>query len=92
MAIMLVSFGIIGYFVFSGWFSSSKEATESVAGELNEHIYKQIFSYMLFPAQINEVNHKIIANGMVDFSDEATRDRYFVGVLSSYSDAISGIS
>ncbi len=92
LAAMVISIGSIGYMVFSSWFSSAKQTTESVAGEMNEHIYNQIYSYLHVPVQINESNHKIIANGILDLSEENLRDKFFVGVLSSYEDAIYSFS
>lgn len=44
MAAMLMTVGGIGYLVFSGWYSSAKNTTESMASEMNVHIYNQIYS------------------------------------------------
>lgn len=89
---MLVSIGSIGYLIFTNWFSSAKKTTESMAEELNESIYNQIYSFMHVPSQIHEANHKIIANGILDMTDERLRDKFFVGVLSSYGDEIYSFS
>ena len=92
MIAMSASIGSIGYLVFSGWLSSAKQTTESIAGEINEHIYNQIYSFLHIPEQINESNHKIIANEILDLSDEEQRDKFFVGVLDSYEDEIYSFS
>ena len=92
MAAMVISIGSIGYIVFSSWFSSAKQTTESVAEEMNEYIYNQIYSYLHVPQQINESNYKIITNGILDLSEENQRDMFFVGVLSSYEDKIYSFS
>ena len=92
MAAMVISIGSIGYLVFTSWFSSAKQTTESIAGEMNGNIYNQIFSYLHVPEQINESNHKIIANGILDLSEENLRDKFFVGVLSSYENEIYSFS
>jgi len=89
---MLVSIGSIGYLIFTNWFSSAKKTTKSIAEELNESIYNQIYSFMHVPSQINEANHKIIANGILNMTDERLRDKFFVGVLSSYGDEIYSFS
>jgi|LSQX01.2.fsa_nt_gb diguanylate cyclase (GGDEF)-like protein/PAS domain S-box-containing protein/putative nucleotidyltransferase with HDIG domain len=83
MAVMLISFGTIGYFVFSGWISSAKKATGTIAEEVNQHIYKQIDSYVQSPARFNESIHNVIENQAVDFTGENTRDKFFAGILYS---------
>ena len=92
LAAMAISIGSIGYMVFTNWFSSAKQTTESIAAEMNEHIYNQIHSYLQVPEQINESNHKIIANGILDLSEENLHDKFFVGVLGSYEDKIYSFS
>lgn len=92
LAAMVVSIGSIGYLVFTSWFSSAKQTTESIAVEMNEQINKQIYSYLHVPKEINESNHKIIVNGILDLSEENLRDKFFVGVLSSYEENIYSFS
>lgn len=92
MVAMLVTVGGIGYLVFSGWFSSAKNTTESIASEMNEHIYNQVYSLLHVPEQINESNHNIMSSGMINMSDEKRRDGFFTGVLSSYENDIYSFS
>lgn len=89
---MLVSISSIGYLIFTNWFSSARQITESIAEDINESIYNQIYAFMHGPDQINEVNHRIIENGILDLSDEKQRDKFFVGVLSSQHDEIYSFS
>lgn len=88
MCAMFFTIASIGSLVFSRWFSSAKQTTESIAGEMNEHIYNEIYSFLHVPEHINESNQKIIANGILDISDDTKRDKFFVGMLSSYKDDI----
>ena len=92
LAAMVTTIGSIGYLVFTSWFSSAKQTTESVAAQINEQINNQIYSYLHVPEQINESNHKIIVNGILDLSEENLRDKFFVGVLSSYGEHIYSFS
>ncbi len=92
MAVMVISIGSIGYMVFTSWFSSAKQTTESTAAEINEYINNQIYSYLHVPEQIIESNQKIITNGILDLSEENLRDKFFVGVLYSYEDEIYSFS
>lgn len=48
--VMLVSIGSIGYLIFTNWFSSARQTTESIAEDLNESIYNQIYSFMHVPS------------------------------------------
>ncbi len=80
---MLISTSGIGYLVFSRWLSSAELTTESIAGNISDSICNQINSFMHVPEHINEMNHKIIENGILDLSDEKLRDQFFAGVLSS---------
>lgn len=89
---MLVSIGSIGYLIFTNWFSSARQTTESIAEDINENIYNQIQSFLYAPYHVNEVNHKIIENRILDLSDEKSRDKFFVGVLSSHNDEIYSFS
>ncbi len=54
--------------------------------------YNQIYSFMHIPGHINEINHKVIENGILDISDEKLRDKFFVGVLNSHNDEIYSFS
>lgn len=89
---MVISMGSIGYLVFRSWFYSANQTTEDIAAEMNGYIYNQIYNYLHVPEQINEFNHKIIANEILDMSDENLRDKFFVGVLKSYEDEIYSFS
>ena len=89
---MLVFVGSIGYLIFTNWFSSARQTTESIARDLNESIYHQIHSFMQVPRHIHEVNYPFFENGILDLHDDERRDRLFVGVLDSHDDRIYGFS
>ncbi|HHT88428.1 MAG TPA: sensor domain-containing diguanylate cyclase, partial [Clostridiales bacterium] len=89
---MLLSIGSIGYMVFTNWYSSASRTTESIAEDLNERIYNQLYSFMHVPEHINEVNFRIIDNGILELSDESLRDKFFVGVLDSHDKEIYSFS
>lgn len=85
---IIASTSFIGNMVFSNWKSSINKITYKMAKDINIDISNQINSFMNVPKHINEVNEKIIQSGLVDFSNEEERDRYFVGVLQSHKDEI----
>lgn len=85
---IVASTSFIGEMVFSNWISSINKITDKMAKDINMDISKQINSFMNVPKHINEVNEKIIQSGLVNFSNEAERDRYFVEVLQTHMDEI----
>jgi diguanylate cyclase (GGDEF)-like protein/PAS domain S-box-containing protein len=89
---MLVSISVIGWLIFSNWFSSARQTTEDFAKGLNEYIYDQIYSYLQMPEQINEAHYKIIANGILNLTDKKNRERFFVGALDSCGKKIYSFS
>ena len=82
----------IGYLIFTNWYSSIKKATSEFSGTLNQRTFAQIDSYIKAPLNINEVNYKMIQNGIVDLSDENERDKFFVSVVTSYAKDIYSFS
>lgn len=89
---MLLSIGSIGYLIFANWYSSSKSITENVAEDINQSIYDQLDAFVRIPYHINEINHKIIQNGILDLNDETLRNKFFVGVLLSHNEEIYSFS
>ncbi len=89
---MLISISGIGYLIFTKWLSSAEQTTENISEDISDSIYNQISSFMHIPEHINEANHKIIANGILNLSDEKIREKFFLGVLSSQHDQIYSFS
>ena len=89
---MILSISSIGYLIFTNWLSSANQTTESIADETNKSIYNEIYAFLQVPLQINEVNSKIISNGILDLSDVNLRDKFFAGALSSYTSEIYSFS
>ena len=89
---LFISAACYGGLIFANWMSSAKKTTEHIAVDINENIYSQVYSFMQVPYHMNEVNYKIIQNGMLDLSGEKQRDRFFVGVLDAHSNGIYSFS
>lgn len=89
---VFVSLSSIGFLIFKNWFSSAKKTTVSIAEDISENIYSRIYSFLQTPNHINEVNHRIIENGILDLSDEKLREKFFVGVLSTHNSEIYSFS
>ncbi len=89
---MVFSVGLIGYLVFYNWMSSAMETTENIAEDINREIGLKIDAFMHVPEHVNEVNHKLIENGILEISDPTVREKFFVGVLHSHSNEIYSFS
>jgi diguanylate cyclase len=90
--IMVTAASAIAYVIFTRWSSSVEQTMERIALTVSEQIHDQIYAFMQNPIKINESNHKIIENGILDLSDEKSRDRFFVGVLTSQDEQIYSFS
>lgn len=90
--IMLITIGVIGFVVFSNWVSSADATTERIVRDMNNDIYHQIEILMDVPLRNNEINQKLIVNGIVDLSDEEEREKFFVSALQSQNEEIYSFS
>lgn len=82
--LMVVSYGSIGYIVFSNWMTSSKHNVEQVGDSLLEDIFTQIEGVIAAPLRLNEVNKGMIALGILDLEDEIARERFFVNAIKTH--------
>ncbi len=89
---LFISVAFYGALIYTNWLSSAKKTTANLAADVNEEIYNRINSFMQVPYHVNEVNQKVIENGILNLSDEKQRDRFFVGVLESQSNSIYSFS
>ena len=89
---LFISVACYGTLIFTNWVSSAKKTTAHMAADINDEIYNRIDTFMRVPYHMNEVNYKVIENGILDWFDEKQRDRFFVGVLESHSNSIYSFS
>jgi diguanylate cyclase (GGDEF)-like protein/PAS domain S-box-containing protein len=89
---LIISASGIAYLIFSQWFSSAEQLTEKISTEINSGIFEQAFTYMSTSADINEENHSILENGILDLTNNQLREKYFVGVLKAQDTQIYSFS
>lgn len=89
---LFLSVSFFGSVVFSNWIASAKKMTTQMADDINDEIYNKVYTFMQAPYHMNAVNHKVIANGMLDLADEKQREKFFVGVLEAHSNEIYSFS
>ena len=80
----LITFGIVFYVLFSNWIETADNTLSSVAQDMNETIYRKFDAFIRLPRYINEITENQIRSGVIDFSNEVTRDKFFVGLLSAH--------
>ncbi len=84
VAATLLTFGLVYYVLFSNWIDTADRTLASMAQDMNMMIYKEFEGFIKLPQHINEVTENQIRNGVIDFTDEPTRDKFFVGLLSAH--------
>ena len=77
---------VIGHITFSNWMKSENKNISNVMEGINEEIINGVEAFINLPLNINKTNHSLLEKGVIDIQDETQRDRFFVGVLSSYKD------
>lgn len=88
----LVSFSIIGYFVFSNWKQSADNIVIKMENSMNNDIISRIETFLYEPLHINETNHSLIQNSIIDLYNKEKREMYFTGALKESSSEIYSFS
>lgn len=89
---LFVSVTLYGLVVYANWTSSAKKTTTLIATDITDSIYDQVYDFMQVPYKMNEINHKIIENEMLDLSDDNQRNRFFVGIIESQNKGVYSFS
>lgn len=89
---LVISVICCGALILINWTASANKTTERIASNINEDIYNQVYTFMHEPYHINDINHRIIENNMLDFSDKKQSERFFVGVLEANKQDIYSFS
>ena len=87
-----ITMSCIVYLVFSNWTASAENVTQKLAQDMAKDVYWKIETFLHKPEHINELNYKLIKNGILDMQNERQRDKFFVGVLQSYDKEIYSFS
>jgi len=82
--LLFITTSVIGYIVFSNWLSSTKDIITKMEEDVNIDIFNQVDALIDVPMHINEVNHGLIENGIIDILDEKEREIFFAGVLKTH--------
>lgn len=91
-SVLVVSICGIGTLNIKSWIDSSRYATGEMSKSINRGIYERIEAFIKSSESINKLNHSILEKGIIDMSNDAERDKYFVNSLSMAGDEIYSIS
>ncbi|TGE32242.1 response regulator [Desulfosporosinus sp. Sb-LF] len=80
---MISTFGIIGYVVFSSWKGSVDNFIVKMENDANQDIVKQMEKFLSVPLNMNDANHNLIENEIVDLNNQEKRETYFAGVIKA---------
>ncbi|MBW8383228.1 MAG: hypothetical protein K0M69_12020, partial [Youngiibacter sp.] len=83
--LMTATLGTTGFIVFSKWMESAEDIAGQLAEDLSRDITRDIEDYIGNPESINLAHEAMIRKDIVDIYDPEDRERFFLGVLGSYS-------
>ncbi|TDY55960.1 PAS domain S-box-containing protein/diguanylate cyclase (GGDEF)-like protein [Aminivibrio pyruvatiphilus] len=92
IVLITASSGTVGYFIFSGWLSSTEETAGRLAYELNSRVFSRIGEHMNSPLHLIEVYKDQIEKGVIDLNDENQRERFFSSVLTTHNQGLYSFS
>lgn len=92
IVLTLITFSLIGYFVFSNWRNSTKDVINQANKVTNNGIYNKIDEFMNLPLYINEVNHNFLKSKIVSLEDSRQRQVFFASVLKANEEQVYSFS
>jgi diguanylate cyclase (GGDEF)-like protein/PAS domain S-box-containing protein len=78
--------------VFINWMTFAGKTTKMMSEDMNHDISQQIDVLINMPYRNNEVNQKLISSGVVDLSEEGTRETFFACILQSLDKEVYSFS
>lgn len=83
---------VIGIIVFYNWRLSANETIARMQDESSRLVEVAIERYIQVPLAVNEITHGLLAQKIVDLSDERQRTRLFPSVLQSVENNVYSFS
>ncbi|NLD98153.1 MAG: hypothetical protein GX635_13630, partial [Synergistaceae bacterium] len=85
VTLTLITGGISGFIVFSGWLSSAEENTVRMADEISDSIFGRVNAYFNVPLHINAAYREQLEKGVVDMNNPLQRERFLASVMRAHS-------
>ncbi|MDD3172776.1 MAG: ATP-binding protein [Herbinix sp.] len=88
----VISITTISIIVFSRWKVSINSTITKLEADSNSVIFKAIDDLIQTPISMNDSNHYLIENNLIDLKDRNNRERFFAGIISSAGEEIYSVS
>jgi len=82
----------IGSIIFSSWNAASDSIILKMENASSKDIQNEIEELLRIPYNMNEINHNIIASGIVDLNNKNERDAFFASTIKSSNEEIYSFS
>jgi PAS domain S-box-containing protein len=92
IVLMISTVSIIAYIVFGSWKTSIDNTITKMQEQTCGDIYNKIEELVNTPLTINNNNHTLIQNRIIDINNKKQREAYFAGVIQSNSEEIYSFS
>lgn len=83
---LLVVILTVGFIVFENWMNEAEHTVSVMANDLNKEMINEVTIYIYVPKHMNEVNKRLLENGIIDLGDTEEREKFFVNTMQSHSD------
>jgi len=90
IVLMITTIIVVCSVLFSNWKASTEKIITTMENDASKDILNKIETFISVPLYINEVNHNLIENKVVDINDKFEREIFFAGIMeSSYEEVYS---
>jgi len=89
---LIFSIIVAGYLVYTNWLSSTEKLVSNISEDISDDIYDRVNNLIHIPEHINDVNHSIITNEILDINNDELRDKFFVHILTAHPDEVYSFS
>jgi two-component system, sensor histidine kinase and response regulator len=83
---------VVGYIAYGSWNASTNSIIGQMGNDASKDISNEIESLINVPLKMNDINHNLIQNGIVDLSNKKKQEAYFAGTLKSSNKEIYSFS
>ncbi|MDR1549596.1 MAG: hypothetical protein LBT06_13555 [Hungatella sp.] len=88
ICLFLLSLVTIERLVLNNWRSSIIRETAGKSEKMNHDTIEKVNLFFRVPVAANELGKKLIENNTINFTDEKSRNSFFLGILNSYEKEI----
>ncbi|WP_349947664.1 diguanylate cyclase [Lacrimispora sp. BS-2] len=88
ICLFLLSIVTIERLVLNNWQSSIIRETAGMSEKMNHDTIEKVNLFFRVPVTANELGKKLIENNTINFTDEKSRNSFFLGILNSYEKEI----